>query len=61
MDILASHFDRNIAIGNVLLQEPRVEILTANFPAINIGYRFFVQYNVSIDFKNKRMKIEPKS
>ncbi len=60
MDILLGQFDGNIAIGNVMLNEPRVEIVTANFPAINIGYRFFVQYNVSIDFKNKRMKIEPK-
>jgi hypothetical protein len=60
MDIFASQFDGNIKIGSIVLNDPKVELVTANFPAINIGYQFFIQYRMSIDFKNKLMKIEPK-
>jgi hypothetical protein len=61
MDILAAQFDGTISVGSVIMKDPQIELVTANFPAVNIGYRFFVKNKISIDVKNKRMSIEPNS
>ena len=61
MDILAAQFDGAITVGAVTMKDPQIELVTANFPAVNIGYRFFNKNKVSIDVKSKRMRIEPNS
>jgi hypothetical protein len=58
MDILAAQFDGTILIGSIKLIDPKIEFVTANFPAVNIGFRFFNTYKISMDIKNKLMKIE---
>ncbi|TAE28580.1 MAG: hypothetical protein EAZ92_08070 [Candidatus Kapaibacterium sp.] len=59
MDILAAQFDGTITIGSVTMKDPQIELVTANFPAVNIGYRFFNKNKISIDVRSKRMRIEP--
>ncbi|MCU0428285.1 MAG: retropepsin-like domain-containing protein [Candidatus Kapabacteria bacterium] len=61
MDILAAQFDGTISVGSVTMKDPQIELVTANFPAVNIGYRFFIKNKIRIDVKSKRMSIEPNS
>jgi hypothetical protein len=58
MDILAAQLDGNITIGSIMLKDPKIELLTADFPAVNIGYRFFSKYLVGIDYAKKLLIIK---
>jgi hypothetical protein len=57
-DILTAQLVGNMKIGNLDLENPQLEMVTAKFPAINIGYQFFKQHRVRIDNLNKLMQID---
>jgi gag-polyprotein putative aspartyl protease/Aspartyl protease len=60
-EVYIADFDGDIAIGSLVLNNPKVELLTGNFPAVNLGFRFFSKYLITIDTKNKLMQILPNS
>lgn len=47
-----------VSIGSVLLKDPRVKLITADFPAVNIGFLIFNKYLVGTDYTNKLMQIQ---
>ncbi len=57
MDILSAQLNGDVRVGKIVSKKPEVELLTANFSAINIGHRFFINHKISIDFTNKLMEI----
>lgn len=60
-DVFEADFAGEITIGQLVLKDPKITLLTGKFPAVNLGYKFFKQYKITIDFKNKLMRVEPNS
>lgn len=58
-DVFNAVLDGKIEIGNYLINNPKISLVTGDFfYAINFGYAFFKEHLISIDTKNKLMKIK---
>jgi hypothetical protein len=58
-DVFKSELDGNIQIGNYVLENPKVNLVTGDFfYSVNFGYGFFREHLITIDTKNKLMLIE---
>lgn len=56
-EVYAAEFDGVITVGNIVLNNPKIILITGKFPAVNLGYEFFKQYKITIDAKSKLMEI----
>ena len=56
-EIYKAQFYGNIIIGSIVLKDPQIELVTGGFPAVNLGFRFFKTYLITIDTKNELMQI----
>jgi hypothetical protein len=58
-DIYKADLNGNIEIGSYTVVDPKVNLVTGDFFfAINFGYEFFKEHLITIDTKNKRMRIK---
>jgi hypothetical protein len=57
-DVYKTELDGAIEIGNYKISNPKISLVTGDFFfAINFGYGFFKEHRITIDTKNKLMKI----
>jgi hypothetical protein len=58
-EVYVAEFDGEIAIGSLVFNNPKIELLTGQFKAVNLGFRFFKKHLITIDTKHKLMQILP--
>jgi Aspartyl protease len=58
-EVYIAEFDGDIAVGSLVFNNPKVELITGQFQAVNLGFRFFKKYLITIDTKQKLMQILP--
>jgi Aspartyl protease len=58
-EVYIAEFDGDIAIGSLVFNNPKIELLTGQFQAVNLGFRFFKKYLITIDTQHKLMQILP--
>lgn len=58
-EVFKANIDGNIGIGNYMLKDPKITLLTGDFfYSVNLGYEFFKQHLITINTKNTLLLIE---